>query len=584
MNDIETSTKAVIYCRVSSKRQVTEGSGLDSQEHRCRKYAEAKGYEVEAIFPDDVSGGGDFMNRPGMVALLAYLDAKPDEKYIVIFDDLKRYARDAEFHLRLRRIMAERGATRECLNFNFEDSPEGRFFETIAAAQGELEREQNGRQVSQKMRARIEKGFYCFAPVPGYRYIDAEGGGRILVRDEPAASVIAEAFEGMASGRLQSTAEVQRYFTSTGAIRKNRHGEVTYFTVSEILRRPLYAGYISVPKWGVHLQPANHEPLVSLAVWKRVQQRLEGRAIGPARKDFNNDFPLRGFVCCAACDHPMTAAWTKGRNALYPYYVCYKRGCELKGKSVRKEKVEGDFETLLKSLKPAPAMLKLARNMFTNRWDQQSRHLRERAATAKSEIAALEAKIENLVERIMATGNERVVKAYEDQITSLDEQKALLAENTANAGKPRASFEDSFRTACIFLANPWKLWASDNLALKRTVLRLAFPGLIAYCRNEGFRTASIAEPLRLLGVFLPPDGRMVGTTGIEPVTPSMSTRCSPAELRAHPGRPRECRPKRSVVIANTSDLATPKAAPRHRPRMGQETGRKTDQATGRATG
>jgi hypothetical protein len=25
---------------------------------------------------------------------------------------------------------------------------------------------------------------------------------------------------------------------------------------------------------------------------------------------------------------------------------------------------------------------------------------------------------------------------------------------------------------------------------------------------------------------------MVGTTGIEPVTPSMSTRCSPAELRA----------------------------------------------------
>ena len=26
--------------------------------------------------------------------------------------------------------------------------------------------------------------------------------------------------------------------------------------------------------------------------------------------------------------------------------------------------------------------------------------------------------------------------------------------------------------------------------------------------------------------------RMVGATGIEPVTPSMSTRCSPAELRA----------------------------------------------------
>jgi hypothetical protein len=34
------------------------------------------------------------------------------------------------------------------------------------------------------------------------------------------------------------------------------------------------------------------------------------------------------------------------------------------------------------------------------------------------------------------------------------------------------------------------------------------------------------NPKVSLGVF------MVGTTGIEPVTPSMSTRCSPAELRA----------------------------------------------------
>ena len=42
--------KAVIYCRVSGKKQKAEGSGLDSQEHRCRQYAEAKGYSVEAVF------------------------------------------------------------------------------------------------------------------------------------------------------------------------------------------------------------------------------------------------------------------------------------------------------------------------------------------------------------------------------------------------------------------------------------------------------------------------------------------------------------------------------------------------------
>ncbi|MFK7943658.1 MAG: recombinase family protein [Paracoccaceae bacterium] len=58
----------IIYCRVSSVKQCTSGAGLDSQEHRCRQYAEQKGYAVEAVFPDDVSGGGDFMQRPGMRA------------------------------------------------------------------------------------------------------------------------------------------------------------------------------------------------------------------------------------------------------------------------------------------------------------------------------------------------------------------------------------------------------------------------------------------------------------------------------------------------------------------------------------
>ena len=91
--------KALIYCRVSSKSQEEEGHGLQSQETRCREHASSKGYEVEAVFPDTVTGGGDFMKRPGMVALLSYLEAQPQENYIVIFDDLKRFARDTRFHL-----------------------------------------------------------------------------------------------------------------------------------------------------------------------------------------------------------------------------------------------------------------------------------------------------------------------------------------------------------------------------------------------------------------------------------------------------------------------------------------------------
>ena len=41
--------KTVIYCRVSSDRQVREGHGLQGQEQRCRAYAQAHGYHPRRL-------------------------------------------------------------------------------------------------------------------------------------------------------------------------------------------------------------------------------------------------------------------------------------------------------------------------------------------------------------------------------------------------------------------------------------------------------------------------------------------------------------------------------------------------------
>ena len=149
------SEDVVIYSRVSSLGQKNDGHRLSGQEARCRNFAASKGWNVVAAFPDTISGGIDFMKRPGMKALLAFLDAQPDKSFIVLFDDPKRFARSTKYHLKLREALRARGARIACLNFKFEeDSPEGEFIETIMAAQGALERKQNGRQVAQKMKAK----------------------------------------------------------------------------------------------------------------------------------------------------------------------------------------------------------------------------------------------------------------------------------------------------------------------------------------------------------------------------------------------------------------------------------------------
>ncbi|MEM9968623.1 MAG: hypothetical protein AAF755_11040 [Pseudomonadota bacterium] len=62
----------------------------------------------------------------------------------------------------------------------------------------------NAEQVRHRMTARLKAGFFCFWAPKGYTYVKAKGGGKVLERDEPTASLIQEALEGYASGRFAS--------------------------------------------------------------------------------------------------------------------------------------------------------------------------------------------------------------------------------------------------------------------------------------------------------------------------------------------------------------------------------------------
>lgn len=512
------TSQALIYCRVSDKKQKLEGHGLDSQEHRCRQYAALQGYDIERVFPDDVTGEGDFMKRPGMVALLNHLDENRDMDYVVIFDDLKRFARDRDFHFKLRAALAARGAKVECLNFRFEDTPEGEFIETIFAAQGQLERKQNRRQVIQKMRARVENGYWCFAPVLGYKFENVPGHGKMIVRDEPNASIVKEALEGFATGRFQNANEVRRHLETFPSISRGKRGNVSLNTVLDMLERVLYTGHISVPKWKIHMHPGKHEPLISVATWQKIQERRKGIVIAPARKDLNVDFPLRGFIQCASCNSPMTAAWSKGRISYHAYYFCHQKSCSQYRKSIRRDDIERPFEDLLQKLQPSPKLFKVVNSLLKDIWTMRTVGTRTRTDSLKTELTKIEKSIDRLMDRIVDADNDRLVKAYEQRIARLETEKALIIEKTKNATQSTGTFDTAFRTALEFLSDPWKMWENGALSDRRTVLRLVFPKPLAYDREKGLRTAAIAEPFRLLAHFSTPRCGVVGPEGLEPPT------------------------------------------------------------------
>ncbi len=100
-------SKAVIYCRVSGAKQVREGDGLASQENRCREYATYKDYDVVEVFQDDMSG--KFERRPAMDRMLAFLRLHPKDSVVVIIDDISRFARNVQAHIKLRETLSDAG-------------------------------------------------------------------------------------------------------------------------------------------------------------------------------------------------------------------------------------------------------------------------------------------------------------------------------------------------------------------------------------------------------------------------------------------------------------------------------------------
>ena len=91
----------------------------------------------------------------------------------------------------------------------------------------------------------------------------------------------------------------------------------------------------------------------------------------------------------------------------------------------------------------------------------------------------------------------------------MEKEKIRLDENIAKCGRPLAPFDQTFRTAMEFLGNPQKLWASNKLEHKRTVLKLAFTDKLPYDKNTGFRTPEKSMPLSLLEGLSTPQSRMV---------------------------------------------------------------------------
>ena len=512
----------LVYTRVSSRGQRNDGHGLESQEQNCVERLEKEGIPFEKTFKDSYTGGGDFMKRPAMRELLKYIDTNSHKNFVVIFDDLKRFARDTEFHIKLRTAFKTRDTLLICLNYNFDDSPEGIFVEHILAAGNELEREQNRRQVIQKQRARLMSGYYPFCAPLGYTKKKDPVHGTIDIPNKKS-KYIKEALEGFANRRFLTKIDAVRFLQEKNVISKNQNANKGIVTFKNMLKNPFYAGRLEKLDWEVPRRNGHHKGLISLTTFEKNQKLLNSKPSSFVRQDVREEFVLRGLVNCAKCETKLTGANSRSKTGkLYPYYKCPNKSCSAYGKSIRAEDIHKGFNALIREIRASEELLNLSIAIFEDTWKEEMKDRKEKRNNDIDSKEKLEKTIEKLTLLATNTENVAVLEQYEKQIENYSQQLTKIGNELQSKCDYSIPYRTSTEQVIHVLENPYIVWKNYDVYQKQKFFNFIFNENLRYDKIEGYRTPKYSLPITLFETIENNEPDMVETTGIEPMSKSFA--------------------------------------------------------------
>jgi len=388
------------YIRVSTARQ-GEGVSLQQQREAITRHAQRHSLEITRWFEEQETAAK--RGRPVFGKMLREL--REGRVRGVIIHKIDRSARNLKDWADLGELI-DQGIDVHFANESLDlNSRGGRLSADIQAVVAS--------DYIRNLREETKKGFYGrlkqgLLPMPapvGYLNV---GSGKVKEPDPKMAPFIKHVFELYSTGRFsfpQLLPEAERL-----GLRGRSGKPVTMNGLSKLLNNRFYMGLIHIGKTGESFQGA-HEPLISKALFDRVQDILHGKTNTRIQR---HDFLFRRRLACKSCSYTLIGETHKS----FVYYRCQVSRCPTT--AIREEAAEQAIISRLKTLKFIPNE---QRYCF-----EELERLRSDATQRREEIVTgLALQIRQLEDRLT-----RLTDAYIDRLIDKDtfEQRktALLGE------------------------------------------------------------------------------------------------------------------------------------------------------------
>ncbi|WP_265023381.1 recombinase family protein [Wolbachia endosymbiont (group A) of Epistrophe grossularia] len=334
--------RCAIYTRKSNEDGLEQKfNSLDAQRVACEKYIKSReGWVALAKRYDDGGYSGKNLERPAIKGL--FEDVKAGEVDCVVVYTLDRLSRETKDCIEVTSFFRRHRISFVAVTQIFDNNtPMGKFVQTVLSGAAQLEREMIVERVKNKIATSKEQGLWMGGTLPlGYDVKDKE-----LIINEKEAKTVKHIFERYME--LKSMAELARELNRKGHRTKRfeaKSGKVyggeifKKATVRRIITNPVYMGKIR------HYEKqyeGKHEAIIEEEKWQKAQELIKNQ---PYRKVKYEEALLKGIIKCKSCGVNMTLTYSKKENKRYRYYICnnHLRGknCESENRTVVAGEVE----------------------------------------------------------------------------------------------------------------------------------------------------------------------------------------------------------------------------------------------------
>ena len=519
-------TDCYIYARVSSKKQVNEGTGLESQIIRCMNYAKENGYKVIKTFQEK-GVSGQLKYRPELEKLLSELKKNKNEK-ILLVDSASRLSRSLENSIFYKVRLSKLNTKFVTADMNIPDDINGELLFNLVSSVNQHAAQSNQIRVHHRMHACMENGRYILNTPFGYeRYNDPKLGK--IIRPDGNNSIIAkELLERFASNDLETIADVQKCLLKRLPAKSNNY---TYRNkqASNILKKSaLYAGLIiyekqddriSEKKWSINTI-GKHKPIISLEIHNKVQRKLKN----PRKiyKTNNTDkFPLRGNLKCNGCGGNMTSNFSKSKSGNYiGYYRCNSYDCDYEKKNINKDLVEEIYLSYLKSISLDNDFIDTINDVTKLVLQEINQISKYEKIKINKKIKDLQNNIDSLIEKLSQDKFINIQEEIASSITTKKEEIIKLKSDLDHL-KNDTSFDQILPDIIRLFEDLSGHWSSLNPKSKKNINNLLFPDGIKFTLDQKITTPKLAMPFNIFQRNYDDKSNLVEPRGIEPLTSTL---------------------------------------------------------------